>query len=154
MKRIISIKLTAVILLLFSTISLFAQYKIGISWEFNEDGNLQGWTASPNFSNIEVKDSLLTATVAGSFPYLASEAFNISASDYRFIFIKMKLPGATSAKIMWNNDSGEWGFYWFPVYADTTFHEYRLPVFLRDQWRGQITGIQKLDFNQIGRAHV
>ncbi len=97
----------AAYLLLLFVFSLFAQYEIGIAWEFNENGNLQGWTASPNFSNIEVKDSMLTATVAGSFPYLSSEEFNISATNYRFIFVRMKLPGATSSKIIWNNDKGE-----------------------------------------------
>lgn len=159
MKKNISILIMTGNLLCAAVVWLYAQEQIGIGWEFDQDGNLEGWTASPNLSNIEVRDSILSATVIGPFPYLASEEFNISAVDYRFLFLRMKLPGATSAKIMWNNDSGEWGFYWFSVQGDTFFHDYRLPIFLKEPWKGQITKITKLDFNprlnsQIGIDYI
>ena len=141
------IKILAAIMLIFSVPSLFAQFEIGISWEFNEDGNLQGWIPSPNFSDVTVKDSVLTATASGPFPYLESEEFNIAASEYKFIYIRMKVPGANTAKIMWDNDGGEWGFHWFPVQGDTNYHEYQLPVFLNERWTGQIIKIRKIDFN-------
>ncbi|MCK5455551.1 MAG: hypothetical protein KAI45_00400, partial [Melioribacteraceae bacterium] len=66
----------------------------------------------------------------------------------------MKIPGATSGKVMWNNDSGNWGFYQFVSTGDSSFQEFELPVYLSNQWEGKITKLMRLDFNPTVGSRV
>jgi len=143
-KTIFSTLLIVLILLLSNQIN--AQ-QLGIGWEFNEDGNLEGWNTSLTLDSATVMDGVYSAKAIGPFPSINSEEFEITASENSFITVRMKLPGAQTAKVMWNNDSGAWGFYEFPVHGDTLFHDYDLPVYKSEKWIGKITRIVSLQFN-------
>ena len=125
----------------------YLSQEIGKSWEFNEAGNFEGIIIGNSFQDSRVENSYLKATVSGSFPSISSEPFELESSDYGFIQIRMKIPGASSGKIMWNNDSGNWGFYQFISTGDSSFQEFDIPVYLSNQWVGKITQIRRLDFN-------
>ena len=112
--------------------------QIGKSWEFNEPGNFEGIIIGNSFQDSLVENGYLKAITSGTFPFLSSEPFELESSDYGFIQIRMKMSGASSGKIMWNNDSGGWGFMKFIASGDSTFQEFDIPVYLSDQWVGKI----------------
>ncbi len=133
-------------LLVFLSTQIKAQ-EIGIGWEFSEDGNLDGWSTSSGLDSISILNGKFTAKVVGQFPSLRSEEFEIVASENSYFSVRMKLPRAKTAKVMWNNDSGEWGFYNFPVFGDSSFHIYDLPLYTSEKWVGNITKITSLQSN-------
>ncbi|NOX66688.1 MAG: hypothetical protein GXO85_13095 [Chlorobi bacterium] len=147
------IKTTLLSLLFFITIGLNAQ-EIGKAWEFNEDGNFEGIILSNNFKDSLVENGMLKATVANVFPFVSSEPFELEAADYGIIQIRMKIPGATSGKFNWFNDTGDWGFVTFETTGDSTFQEFELPVYLNDKWAGKITKIMSLGFNPTVGSQV
>ena len=133
-------------LLLLFVFEIEAQ-EIGKSWEFNDDDNFEGIIIGTNFESPVVSNGSFKATVSNVYPSLYSEPFELDADDFGFFQIKIKIPGATSGKIMWNNDSGEYGYYRFYTPGDSAFHEYDIPVYLSEKWTGKITKILRLDFN-------
>ncbi len=136
----------------FAMVALFLQVsvspilaqQVGIQWEFNEAGNAEGWSAYHSLSNLTVSGGILSATVTGDYPQLAGPAFDLPASDFGFVVIRMKAIGATDAVIQWKPDSLLWGFQRFKVEGDSTFHVYRVPVYQSVAWRGRIQGITRL----------
>ncbi len=118
--------------------------QIGIQWEFNGDGNAEGWAAFHSLSDLRVENGILSATVTGDFPQLSGPSFDLSASAFGFIVIRMKAIGAADAIIQWKPDSLLWGFERFDVQGDSAFHVYRVPVFKTATWRGRILGISRL----------
>ncbi len=121
--------------------------EIGKAWEFNENGNFEGIVLDKAFKDSVVENGYLKAVVANLFPSLKSGPFSLEAKDYGYIRIRMKLPGATSAKILWTTDRVPFGFYRFKVTGDSLFHVYDIPVYLSAYWVGKITRIARLDFN-------
>ena len=128
--------------------------EIGKSWEFNEDGNFEGIILSPNFKDSLVENGSLKATVANVFPFLKSEEFELEAADFGIVQLRMKIPGASSGKLNWYNDTGDWGFITFDATGDSTFQEFELPVYLNEKWTGKITKIMTLGFNPTVGSQV
>ena len=128
--------------------------QIGKAWEFNETGNFEGIIIGNSFQDSSVENGYLKAITSGTFPSLSSEPFELEAIDYGYIQIRMKLPGATSGKIMWDNDSDNWGFAQFVTNGDSAFQEFDIPVYLSNQWTGKITKIKRLDFNPSNGSTV
>ncbi|KAA3661135.1 MAG: hypothetical protein DWQ10_05185, partial [Calditrichaeota bacterium] len=95
--------------------SIFPQQKIGISWEFNEETNFEGWEVNANFDSLKVGDGVLSAVAVGAFPSLRSSAFELPASEYGYIHIRMKTPGASSAIVRWDLDVNDWGWNQFSI---------------------------------------
>ncbi len=145
MKNILKIFSVLIYIIIFS--NLLEAQEIGKAWEFNEDGNFEGIIIGNSLQDSSVADGFLHAKVSGTFPSISSEVFEIEAADYGYFQIRMKLPGATSGKIMWYNDKGVWGFMRFEVNGDSSFHDFNIPVYLSDKWNGKITQIMRLDFN-------
>ena len=148
MKRKMILKTIAISLFTLLLMQLNAQeIEIGKSWEFNEDGNFEGIILSSNFKDSLVENGMLKATVANVFPFLSSEPFELEAANYGLVQIRMKIPGATSGRFNWYNDTGAWGFITFETTGDSTFQEFELPVYLNALWTGKITKIMTLGFN-------
>lgn len=146
MKTILIQKIT--ITFLFTLLVEFINAQdIGKSWEFNEAGNFEGILFSKSLKDSVVENGSLSAIVASVFPSISSEPFEINANEFGFIQIRLRIPGATSGKIMWNNDSGAWGFMQFITSGDSSLQEFNIPVYQSNQWVGKITKIMRLDFN-------
>ncbi len=121
--------------------------EIGIGWEFNEDGNAEGWDIYHSLTDFEISDGMLRATVTGDFAQLVGPDFDLDVSDYGFIQIRMKAIGAESAVLQWVSESGLWGFGKFDVQGDSAFHVYEIPAYQKSGWKGRITGIGRITMN-------
>lgn len=132
-----------IILTLFSTTLLFAG-EIGKSWEFNGDGNSEGWEPLAFLSELSVSDGTLKATVTGDLSQLGGPVFDLTARDYGFVQIRMKAVGPQSVTISWAGDSTTFAFKSFVVIGDSAFHEYEIPIYKSSNWKGQIQQITRI----------
>ena len=132
-----------IISVLFCAQILLAE-EIGIGWEFNRDGDSEGWQAYHSLTDLSVSDGMLKATVTGDFPQFAGPEFELNASDYGFIKVRMKAFGAKDAIFQWRSDSVLWGVVKFDVQGDSAFHEYTIPVLNVKTWIGRILGMTRL----------
>jgi hypothetical protein len=145
--------LAAILWMLSSVCSLQAD-QIGVGWDFNTEGNIEGWSISTNFSNLGATGGMLQATVVGDFPYFISPEFNLSAVDYGFILLRLKAPGATAGIFYWDSDPVTYGFIRIDLASDSSFHEYAVPVFQRRTWIGSIRKFNSFMVNAPKGAKV
>lgn len=61
---------------------------IPIVWEFNTNGNLEGWTVT-NASATSVNGGILYIDPAGADPYTSSPPISASAGSYRYVQLRM-----------------------------------------------------------------
>ena len=136
--------------ILISLPNSYAQ-QIGAGWEFNENGNSEGWLANSSLSDVVIENGLLAATVSGGQPAINGPEINLAASDYGFIYIRMKAVGAGLGKLYWQADSSTTKLITFNMINDSLFHEYEIPVHTNKYWTGTIVKINKLGLiAQIG----
>jgi hypothetical protein len=153
MTMIRKIFLTALFATLLSFCGLQAE-QVGIGWEFNSDGNVEGWSTTPAFSNLAVAGGVLQANVVGDFPCFVSPEFSLAAAEYGFIVLRMKAPGATAAIFYWDSDPVTYGFIRVDVAGDSSFHDYAVPVFQRRTWIGSIRKFNSIMVNAPKGANV
>lgn len=139
------VKIFTILAIMFLGFSGIFPREIGQRWEFNTTGNTEGWNISPTFTDLAVADGSLQATVTGEFPYFLGPEFELSASDYGFILMRMKAAGATSVIFYWKNTSG--GFAKHEIVGDSAFHAYAIPVYQNRNWTGTIQGINRITVN-------
>lgn len=118
--------------------------EIGAAWEFNQDGNSEGWEIFSSLSGLTVSNGTLKATVTGDWAQLTGPDFELTARDYGFIQIRMKAIGPESVVLHWTGDSTLFGFLKFPVVGDSTFHDYDMPMYQNKAWKGNIKQITRL----------
>ncbi len=136
--------LICVIMLFFLTVSNGHTIEIGIAWEFNQNGDVEGWQIANTLTDLRVRDGRLKAKVVGDWAQLIGPAMELSARDYGMLQIRMKVDGPQSAVISWNGDSTFLGFEKFQVRGDNVFHEYDIPLFKKSSWLGQIRQLSRL----------
>ncbi len=137
-----------IIFLLAGTI-LFAE-EVAVSWEFNTDGDSEGWTKSFGVSEMTVEEGMLVINTANPFPtIIGSEEINITSEDYGYIYVRMQAIEATEIRIYWQKSDSSVVFIPFShdLIGDSLFHEYRIPIFSDPEWSGEIISLAKI---QIG----
>ena len=129
-----------------------AQGKVVKAWEFNKDGDLEGWRPNNHMKDVEVSGGTLKFTVVNWDPILATDAFDepIPATPTQVIEIRLKSPGEGTAEFFWTNTT-EGKYQGFSQGKETKFkvepgwHTYRLKPF----WQGE-GKIIKLRFDPPG----
>ena len=140
-------KITIFFIFFLSVNALMSQ-DIGVSWEFNEDGNAEGWQPYRSLSDLTVSGGTLKAVVSGNYECFSGPAFNLAAKDYGFIYIKVRFHGASKiGKLVWETDANTSASIDFDVQGDGLFHEYEIPVHANQKWTGQINKISRLFIN-------
>ncbi|MCL5270451.1 MAG: glycoside hydrolase family 99-like domain-containing protein [bacterium] len=61
-----------------------------IEWNFNQDGNFEGWTASEQFANLHVAGGAMTGTIPGNDPIMFSPLFDFPTRPWQRIEIRIK----------------------------------------------------------------
>ena len=146
----------AIILLLnlFFMTNAFPSEEIGISWEFNENGNAEGWDVFHSLTDLTVSDGMLRATVTGDFAQFVGPDFDLNVDDYGFIQIRMKAIGPESAVLQWVNEGAFWGFLKFDVRGDSLFHVYDIPAYQKPGWTGRAKSIGRLTMNAVAGSTI
>ncbi|MBN1543253.1 T9SS type A sorting domain-containing protein [candidate division KSB1 bacterium] len=119
--------------------------EIGASWEFNQDGDSEGWDVDRSLADLTVADGLLTTSITGyQASFAGPKELDISAGEYGFILIRMRVTDGLWGKLSWKTDSGLSESVTFAIVGDTLFHEYEIPVFSKVKWVDTITEFTKL----------
>ncbi|HPI73647.1 MAG TPA: hypothetical protein PLZ01_09570 [bacterium] len=91
------------LLVLFPVLPLAAQ-RIGVAWEFNQDGDALGWQAQRSIAEMTCDNGRLCAVASGYNPILAGPAISIDAAEFGFIALRLKSPGSSILQIHWITD--------------------------------------------------
>lgn len=76
-------------------------------WQFNTDGDMEGWTAQQQVSNVAVSGGFLRFDITGGDPILLSPSTSIIASETPYIHVRMKNgTNRTMAQFFWTNTNG------------------------------------------------
>lgn len=141
-----------------STVSTYAPISL---WNFDEDGNFQGWGEqdwqSAGLKDLLVKDGYFSATTTKPDPELYSdEGLGIEASKLSEIEVSLKVSAGKSAVLYFNNASGDWaeekGKY-FDIFDDNEFHTYIIDMDSVDGWKGTINQL-RLDLREASGAMI
>lgn len=126
--------------------------KVLMRWEFNRDGDLEGWQPNSHLRDTAVAGGVLTTTVVNWDPFLTHKVFNkpLPATPTQVIEVRMKSPMDGGAEFFWTNTT-QTKYEGFSPGKETRFdvrkgwHVYRLRPF----WQGE-GKIIKLRFDLPG----
>ncbi len=119
------------------------------AWEFNADGDAEGWIPAHSLAPFAVQGGTLRTTVTAGDPYMHSShdlAARVDGNDFQYIEVRLKLSGQGSgAEFFWSSviDGNEQGFVagkerGFRCVADGDWHTY----FVYPLWRGKVSSLR------------
>ena len=139
--------MVATIVLLGALASASAQ-QVLVGWEFDKDGDTEGWLPAHSLAPLVVEGGVLKTSVTNSDPYMhsaAGQSFDLQGNDFQYLEIRMRHSVGTGAEFFWANtiegkDAGfvagkERGFACVP---GDEWHVYRL----YPMWQGQVTRLR------------
>lgn len=113
-----------------------------LSWNFNQDGNYEGWTMYNQSGTVS--GGVINLSSWGIDPYIiSSDALGINAATTRFIKIRMKNSTSSQmAQIYWiTNNDGNWTDYKskvIPINPNSDYTEYVVDIGSNSFWRDTI----------------
>lgn len=128
--------------------------RTGIDFQFNADGNAEGWLGGSVAGGVFL--AYLSPTTRSPRPHFAREYLRVPPDKYTTISIRMRVPGTTEgpAVLFWTtaaspNFGGDKRVE-FRVTCDGQFHEYEVAVGTHAKWKGQsITGLRLDPVNKV-----
>ncbi len=142
-------------------VSPISAYTPGFAWDFNEDGNFEGWGEQDwqavGLKDLLVKNGVFSATSLRPNPEMYSnEALGLDASKFSRIEINMRVSVGSYAVIYFNHASGDWdeakGKH-FSITLDNEFHSYIIDMGDVASWTGIINQI-RLDLADATGAKI
>ncbi|MBI3166373.1 MAG: hypothetical protein HYZ24_16940 [Chloroflexi bacterium] len=118
----------------------------GQAWEFEFDGDVEGWLAWNQLASFAVGNGSLSARATGGDPYLGSPTLTLDAAANPVIEIRMAVSTGSSAKIYFITSSDkeydETKALTFSIQGDGQFHTYTLDMSKVARWKGIIAQIR------------
>lgn len=119
---------------------------VGLAWEFNTDGNAEGWNSVQSLSNFSVSNGTLLTTVTGSNPYMISPAgLTVNTLIYNTLEIRYRVAKGQHAKLVWKRnvdiDFTQDNIQEFSIFGDNKFHTYNVFLGNNKNWNETITQI-------------
>ena len=104
-----------------------------VEWNFNKEGDLEGWSANGHMSDVEVSGGMLKFKTVDWDPFLTGSGFEFPANSMQFIEIRMKASSDGGDEFFWSNTfETQYGGFTpgketpFSVIGDKEFHIYRI----------------------------
>jgi len=118
----------------------------GLLWDFNQNGNPEGWQAWNQLNTFQVKGGILYTKSTGNDPYMGSPKITANASALSRIEIRMKVTAGDTGELYFITKSDgtydESKVLQFPITVDGEFHTYILDMSKVQKWSGVITQIR------------
>ena len=121
-----------------------------ITFQFDRDGDLEGWGSFHSLGSPTVKGGVLTMSLGGQDPHFSRTFLRIPADKYATIKMRMSISGcqptaqlfwATAEEPQFRDDK----YLNFATNPDGQWHEYEIPVAEHAKWRGQQIRALRLD---------
>ena len=125
-----------------------AKPRAAVDFQFNTDGDMEGWDGLNSLADPVVKGGTLTLTFTGADPSFSRSFMNLAPDQYTKIKVRMKLEGCDpEGQFFWTTaDEPEFAdtkYLNFPITPDGQWHEYTIPVGTHARWKGKtIRGIR------------
>lgn len=120
--------------------SLFAQPKTLIEWTFDKPGDPEGWVPANHIQELRVAAGALQGRLMDWDPFLRGPQFEIAATPYQRIELRMKTDCEGGGEVFWTNttESAYGGFSPgketpFQIIGDGQWHEYRIYPFWHNE---------------------
>jgi hypothetical protein len=118
------------------------------AWEFNRDGDTEGWFAAHALAPLVVADGALKTKAIDNDPYMHAsrgQAFDIQGNPYQYIEVRMRCDAGKTAEFFWadTTEGVDSGFVAgkersFPCIPDGQWHTY----YVYPGWSGHITRLR------------
>ena len=115
------------------------------AWEFDRDGDLEGWTGFMQLADVEVKGGSLRATSIGDDPALSGPPLRLDAARYRRVEVRLRVSRAAMAQLFWSTDffaTSEATSATFHTTIAGEFHTYTLDVAANPTWTGTVRSLR------------
>lgn len=117
------------------------------SWEFNTNGNSEGWHSMHSLSQPVVASGVMTMDVTGEDPYCAGpSSVTMDADAQHYISIRMAVTAGTSAEFFWGTQAEPYAKAGrevaFQVVPDGQFHDYLIDMSINSQWTGIVNNLR------------
>ncbi len=136
MLKSVTILGAAVGLCCLATVAGKGNEKTLIEWRFDRDGDLRGWGSPNHISELRVADGALQGRIMNWDPFVRSPQFEIAATPWQRIDIRLKTDCGGSAEFFWTNTTeGKYNGFSsgketrFSVIGDNQWHVYRVYPF-------------------------
>jgi hypothetical protein len=121
-----------------------------IAFQFNTDGDVEGWGHPHGLSEPSVKEGVLAMTFSGSDPFISRGNLRLAPGTVTKIRVRMKLPPCNpAAQLFWSTTDepnlADDKHLDFPVQPDGAWHEYEIPVGTHPKWRGKTVTLIRFD---------
>ena len=117
-----------------------------INFQFNQDGDDEGWTSAHDVEPITVAKGMASFKITGGDPYIVRANLDVDAAKAKTIVVRMRVTGGAAGQIYWSTKEspsiGEDKDVRFEVKADGQFHEYRVNMAAHPLWTGTVTSLR------------
>ena len=115
------------------------------AWEFNTDGDFEGWSSNGQIADPQVKGGLLWGRSAGRDPILSAPGIQVEADQTRRLALRMRSDKAQRVQVFWATTltkMSEESSVGVDVSGDGEFHEYQFDLGQSPFWRGVIVALR------------
>jgi len=116
-----------------------------LAWEFETEGDAEGWAPINDLLSFTVSDGLLQSEVTGRDPYMHSPDVSVSTEDIDTVEVLFHAETVTSAQLFWRSSEGDWAeerHLDFFMPGDGALASVALDVAAHENWSGQLTGLR------------
>ena len=118
----------------------------GPSWNWDIDGDLEGWGREHSLTPPQVEGGLLKATMTGTDPWIMGPSISVRAEDYPFLRLRIRVDHWAGGGIYWQTaDEPEFAqerLVSFRLTSDTEFSDLLIDLREHPEWRGTITQLR------------
>jgi hypothetical protein len=130
-----------------------------IDFQFDGDGDLEGWGSFAGLSGATVGDGALTMTLGTRDPHFERMYLRIAPDTYKALRVRMSVTGGDAmAQVFWITSEepalADTRYMNFPIVPDGEWHEYEIPVGEHERWAGQEIRGLRLDPSTGGAEPV
>ncbi len=119
-----------------------------IDFQFDEDGDTEGWGGAHSLGEITVEGGVLSMTITGADPYIVRRYLRVPAAGISAIRARMRVgEGSTeSGQLFWATADApgfsDQRYLNFDVTADGQWHQYTIPVGDHGGWDSTIIALR------------
>ncbi len=115
------------------------------AWEFNTDGDPEGWAANSQVADLKVQGGVLAGRSTGHDPLLHVRGIELESDCFSRLVFRMRSDRKEQLQIFWSTSllpMSEANSVTISTMGDGQFHDYEIDLAQSPRWRGLITGLR------------
>ena len=115
------------------------------AWEFNTEGDAEGWSANGDVTGLEVKAGAITGRTTGRDPILHLGGVEIEAERLHRLVFRLRTDRQQRLQVFWAGPlaaMSEATSATISTVGDGQFHDYEIDLAQHPHWRGVITALR------------